>query len=102
MIDFPSLWKQCSAYSARPARRVDSASPDARQILETDLRSAAAGRPLIVDSSLVQPRPRKYGSISDIFDDHASQLEFAVAFEDGTYWLVTEEEYEWQVYSGGI
>ena len=99
MEHFAGIWKRIVRIDAKPIRTISSDDSDWMQSLINDLSDFARGRRLIVDSAEVEPRPCQFSDAHSAISGH-DQVEFVVLFDDGSYWAVTEEEYEYYIYVG--
>ncbi len=100
---YKSIWARISKWSAEPNRRVPC-EPEQEQTLalQDDLEQFAKGRSFRVDSTVVSSRPSEYSSPAKAIQDHHRSLELVALFSDGSYWAVTEEEYEWFIFVGDV
>lgn len=100
---FEAIWRDISRIDAVPHVRLPVGSDDVTGQLLSMLTEFADGSDLLVDSRRLAPRPARFAvaEVPHLIELHRSCLEFVAILECNPtrYWAVTEEEYEWQVYT---
>lgn len=97
MRQFADIWKRIVRVDTAPTRTVQANDFKWKQSLVADLSRFANGMDFIVDSAEVDPGPRRFSDASAAVNSHR-QVEFVALFDDGSWWAVTEEEYEYYIY----
>lgn len=99
---FQAIWRDIVRWDAVPHDRLPIDSDDVVDCIVDMLIEFAGGCDLLVDSGLLISRPTRFNSaeVPRLVELHRSCLEFVAIRkgDDSSYWAITEEEYEWQIF----